>query len=278
MSQVVLITGAGSGLGRALAGAYGERGARLLLADCQEAGLAEVAASLQGRGVEVLTQLCDVRQTDAVTALVQRAVSAWGRLDLMINNAGVAVSGPVVDVTLDDWHWVMDINFYGVLHGCQAAARVMQAQGQGHIVNIASMAGLLNPPEMAAYNASKAAVVSLSETLAAEMAPYGVAVHLICPGFFATGLGRSLRSTRASTAAALERLMRSSPLDADAIAARIISACERGEACLLPHAEGRRYWRLKRWWPAGFRRRMQAMAIAMAAKAARQEKQHVGHQ
>ncbi len=276
MNQVVIITGAGSGLGRALAHAYAERSACLLLADYQEEGLAALAALLQQRGVSLLTELCDVRQADAVTALVQRAVSAWGRLDVMINNAGVAVSGPLVDVSAADWHWVMDINFYGVLHGCQAAARVMQAQGHGHIINIASMAGLLNPPEMAAYNASKAAVVSLSETLAAEMAVHGVAVHLVCPGFFATGLGRSLRSTRAGTGAALERLMRASPLDADAIAARIISACERGEACLLPHPEGRWHWRLKRWWPAAFRRRMQAMAAAMAARATRQEKQHGG--
>ena len=274
MNAVVCITGAASGLGQALSAEYARRGARLLLADKNQEGLYSWADQLRAGGSEVLAQVCDVTQEQDVESLLLRACQSYGGLDIMINNAGVAVAGPVSDVPMSDWRWVMDINLFGVVHGCRAAARIMQAQGHGQIINIASMAGLLNPPEMAAYNASKAAVLSLSESLAAELAHQGIKVLVVCPGFFSTGLGRSLRSTRAHTGAALEKLMQASQIDAKDIAKAIVAAAERGEPILLPHAEGRRFWRVKRWWPQLFARRMQEMGRRMAQKAEKGSVEH----
>src|SRR3546814_5641416 len=134
---------------------------------------------------------CDVRsEADLITAREQM-VKQFGCVDLLFNNAGVAQSGPIDETTMDDWQWIVAINLLGVVRGCRVFTPLMKTQGSGVIVNIASMAGLIHPPQMAAYNTTKAAVVALSETLKAELHRYGIQVSVVCQAFFRTKIGRA---------------------------------------------------------------------------------------
>ncbi len=248
--KTVVITGAGRGLGLELARVHARKGYRLVLADIDSAALQKGAEAFEREGFEVLARSCDVRRPEDVQSLLDACVERWGVLNRLINNAGVAVAGAMDAVPVDDWRWVFDINLMGVVHGCHAAARIMKDQGHGQIVNIASLAGLLTLPGMSAYNASKAAVVSLSETLHAELIPWGIEVSVVCPSFFKTGLGQSLRCPDAGAASQLERLMQSSRLNADAIAKHIVEAVDQHALHILPHPQGAYWWRLKRLSPA----------------------------
>ncbi len=248
-TKTVVITGAGRGLGLELARIHARQGFRLALSDIDTESLKKVADAFQQVGTEVLALPCDVRRSEDVQKLLDHCVDRWGSLDRLINNAGVAVAGSIDAVPVEDWKWVLDINLMGVVHGCHAAARIMKSQGSGQIINIASLAGLLTLPGMSAYNASKAAVVSLSETLHAELAPWGIQVSVVCPSFFKTGLGRSLRCPDAGAASHLERLMQSSQLSASAIAEHIVQGVDHHELHILPHPQGAYWWRLKRLSP-----------------------------
>ena len=148
------ITGASSGFGRAVALELAARGGRLVISDVDEEGLEETADLAERRGAEVRTIRCDVRDAAQVEAQVALADEVFGGVDVGVNNAGVAVTGPVGDVSLEDWKWQIDINLWGVIYGCHALAPRMKAQGSGFILNVASAAGLLAAPTMAPYNVS----------------------------------------------------------------------------------------------------------------------------
>lgn len=246
-SPRAVVTGAASGLGRAFCLELGRRGARLLCADVDEPGARKTAADVGGTALR-----CDVARIEEVEALAAEAERALGGVDLVINNAGVAVGGAVGDVALDDWRWIMGVNLWGVIHGCHVFAPRLRAQGRGHILNVASAAGLLAPPGMAPYNVTKAAVVALSETLAAELAPSGVGVTVLCPTFFQTNIGKSARSVDDRKLALVEKLMARAKVQADDVARFALDAAARDELYALPHADGRWMWRLKRWAPGSF--------------------------
>lgn len=175
---VVCITGASRGLGASLAKAFDARGARLVLAARTADQLVEVAASCR----DAATFPCDVRDPERVAALVAFAVERFGRLDVMVNNAGLAVYGPVLDSTPDDVDRMIDTNVKGVIYGSQAALRVMEDQQSGLIVNVSSIAGKLHLPNEAVYNASKWAVNGFTGTLRLEANRFGVKVTCACPG------------------------------------------------------------------------------------------------
>jgi len=243
----VLITGGASGLGKALAMAYASHGHQVAIVDLNDERGAETLAQLLECGIDALYQRCDVRSQDDLDQAVAAVSQRWGGLDVMINNAGVATGGPFDWISNDDWQWVMDINFFGVQRGCLAAVPVMKQQGSGHLINIASMAGLLNPPGMSSYNVSKAAVISLSETLVAELQPYGIGVTCVCPSFFRTNLGESMRSPDKTTTAKLEKLVSgSTDLSAEDIAAMIYAAAKNNQFLLMPHEKARQAWDYKR--------------------------------
>lgn len=247
---VALITGGASGLGRALAFAYGRAGYSLMLGDVNEEALTDTSLQLMQQGFSVSVQTCDVRDEAQLNQLLSAAISCFGKVDIFVNNAGVAAYGPIDEVDGTDWRWLIDINLLGVVQGCRVATTYFKKQGRGTIVNIASLAGLVNMPEMSAYNAVKAAVVSLSETLRIELAAFGIAVHVVCPGFFKTALGRSLRTRDRQAGQFLERLMSASPLSADDVAAVIIKETAAGGFYICPHRSERKWWWLKRYWPA----------------------------
>ena len=201
-NRVTVITGAASGFGREFAIIGARLGMRLVLADVQQEALAATAAELEAQGAQVLAMPCDVRKGEQVEALAQAAMARFGAVHLVFNNAGVGAGGLVWESTQADWEWVLGVNLWGVIHGVRVFTPLMLACAkndpdfEGHIVNTASMAGLLNPPTMGVYNVSKHAVVSLTESLYHDLdlvgAPIGASV--LCPYFVQTGISQSDRN------------------------------------------------------------------------------------
>ncbi len=200
--KVAVITGAASGLGREFALAAAKLGMKLVLADVQRDALDATSAELAAAGAEVLARICDVRKGEQVQALADAAMERYGAVHVVFNNAGVGSGGLIWENSEADWEWVLGVNLWGVIHGVRIFTRLMldcakrDPAYEGHIVNTASMAGLLNAPAMGVYNVSKHAVVSLSETLYHDLqlveAPIGASV--LCPYFVPTGISQSHRN------------------------------------------------------------------------------------
>jgi NAD(P)-dependent dehydrogenase (short-subunit alcohol dehydrogenase family) len=199
--RVAVITGAASGIGREFANTAAALGMRLVLADVDAPALERATEALQADGAEVLAMVCDVRKCSHVEELADAAMIRFHGVHLVFNNAGVAAGGLVWETGEADWEWVLGVNLWGVIHGVRIFTPLMLECAkrdpgyQGHIVNTASMAGLLSPPALGAYNVSKHAVVALSETLHHDLrlveAPIGASV--LCPYFVPTGIGDSQR-------------------------------------------------------------------------------------
>ena len=261
MSQRVFVTGGASGLGRAIALRYAQAGAQVCIGDINDQLGEEALAQLQQYNDAALYLPCDVTHLGSLEQVRETLLERWNGVDIVVNNAGVGgTSGGIEVVSLDDWEWVLNINLLGVVRGCRAFTPVFKTAGQGYFVNVASAAGLMNAPRMASYNASKSAVVSLSETLRVELASSNIGVSVVCPSFFPTNLTQSLRSHDTGTQDFVEKLMKRSPISADDIAVMIVNAVEKHEFWVLPHTLERRMWRIKRWWPEFFFRQMQKRA------------------
>lgn len=247
-----VITGAAGGLGRALALEVGSRRGRVLVADIDEEGAQETVRLIVAAGGEAFATRCDVSRSAEVEALAVEAERVMGGADLIVNNAGVAVGGKVGEVPLADWEWIMGINLWGVIYGCHTFIPRFKKQGSGHILNVASAAGLIASPLMGPYNVTKSGVVALSETLATELKPDRIGVTVLCPTFFKTRIGERARSHGEQDPKIVERLMARATLQADGVAKMAISALDQGELYALPHGDGRWIWRLKRAAPGFF--------------------------
>lgn len=193
--RVAAITGAGSGIGRALAVELAQRGAHLALADIDEAGLTETVMRCEGRGVKVTAQRLDVADRDAVFAWADAVEAEHGHVDLIFNNAGVALGATIEHMSYDDFEWLMDINFWGVVHGTKAFLPKLEANGAGHIVNLSSVFGLVSIPTQSAYNASKFGVRGFTDALRMELEIAGspVSCTTVHPGGIKTNIARSAR-------------------------------------------------------------------------------------
>lgn len=248
-----VVTGAGSGLGRHLSLDLAARGASLVISDIQPESAEETASLTRARGARTEVVTCDVTDRSQVIALVEEAEQRLGGVDVMCNNAGVAVGGPFEEISLDDWRWVVDINLWGVIYGCQAAIPKMKAQGRGYILNVASAAGLLSPPGMSAYNVTKAGVVSLSETLYAEFRSTGIHVSVLCPTFFLTNIIQGGRGASSEAEEAqIRRWMERSRVQAPEVAKAAVDALRDKSLYVQPMTDGRTAWRLKRLAPQRF--------------------------
>jgi NAD(P)-dependent dehydrogenase (short-subunit alcohol dehydrogenase family) len=195
--KVAVITGGASGIGRAVADRALEEGMRLVVADVEQSALDTTERELKQAGADVLAVRTDVSSAEQVEALAQRTLERFGAVHLLFNNAGVAVGGPIWEHTLRDWQWILGVNLWGVIHGVRTFVPLMLAQGgQAHIVNTASMAGLLSTPGLGAYNVTKHGVVTLSETLALDLAAQGanIKVSVLCPGWVKTRISDSARN------------------------------------------------------------------------------------
>ena len=194
--KVAVVTGAASGIGRGLAQRFAAEGMRLALADVEADPLEEVAEELRAGGVEVWTSIVDVSDGDQVDAFGDGVVDTFGAVHLVCNNAGVGGGGLTQDLTTADWQWVLGVNLWGVIHGMRVFLPKLLAQGEGHIVNTASLAGLVPAPFMGPYNASKFAVVAISETAFQELRMFGsdVGVSVLCPAWVRTRIAESARN------------------------------------------------------------------------------------
>jgi NAD(P)-dependent dehydrogenase (short-subunit alcohol dehydrogenase family) len=256
-----VVTGAGSGLGAALCDELAARGARIVAADI-DLDAAKQTASRCGPGAHAVQ--CDVADLAAVERLAVEADRLLGGVDLVVNNAGVAVVGQVGDVPIADWRWVIDVNVWGVIHGCHVFVPRLRAQQRGHVLNVASAAGVIAMPQMAPYNVTKAAVVALSETLYADLAGHGVGVSVLCPSFFPTNLTRSPRTAvDQKLHRAAVRLVEQGGWTAAEVARAALAGVESGALHVTPQADVRWAWRLKRLAPQTFQRITRGVAKIM---------------
>jgi len=227
-SALVLVTGAGSGIGAATARRFARAGSRVLAVDIDGDAATAVAAECAAIGPASHGLVCDVADADVVDELAGRVADEHGDVDVLVNNAGVGIAGPFLDSTLDDWRWLRSINLDGVAHGCYAFGSRMVERGHGHVVNVASGAAYVPNRNMAAYCATKSAVVMLSQCLRADWRGSGVGVSVVCPGVIATPIASRTRY-RGSMAAKQSRAERAlgrghSP---DLVAKAIVECVER---------------------------------------------------
>ncbi len=247
-----VITGAASGLGRALATTLAREGWKVGIVDINDARARETLEMVEQAGGSGEVFHADVTSPQEVKAVAGHFFASWGGVDLLINNAGVIVIGLVGDIPLEDWRHVYDVNFWGMLYGCHEFIPRMKAQGGGHIVNVASSAGLLSSPEMSPYNSTKAAVISLSETIRADVAPYNIGVTVACPMVFNTNLLESLRCTEEWESDFFYCAFENARMHRDEVARRIIEAVKKNKLYVVPQFTGKVFWLNKRLTPNTF--------------------------
>ena len=265
MDNRMMITGAGSGLGREIALRWAREGWQLALGDVNQAGLEETLAQVRAAGGDGFFQRCDVRDYSQLTAFAQACEERLGGIDVLVNNAGVASGGFFAELSLEDWDWQLSINLMGVVKGCKAFLPLLE-RSRGRIVNIASMAALMQAPAMSNYNVAKAGVVALSESLLAELRPQGIAVHVVCPSFFQTNLLDSFRGPDPKMKAQVGKLLESSPISAAQIADYIYREIAEGTFLILPHEQGRFAWKVKQQNPEAIYQEMIAMTEKLRAR------------
>jgi NAD(P)-dependent dehydrogenase (short-subunit alcohol dehydrogenase family) len=254
--RVAVITGGASGIGRALAERLAREAVKIVVADVDDVGLEAVVTAIRGRGGEALAVRTDVTDLAQVRALADRAFDAFGRVHILCNNAGVAVWGSLESATHRDWQWVLGVNLWGVIHGLEAFLPRMIAQREGgHVVNTASMAGLVATRGLGIYNTSKYAVVGLSETLVKDLKPHGIGVSVLCPMGVATRIRESdrhrpatLRNDALTAAEPVELMGRT--LAPETVAEMVVNAIRDDRLYVITHDEGleplrRRFQRLE---------------------------------
>ncbi|AZE18698.1 Oxidoreductase, short-chain dehydrogenase/reductase family [Pseudomonas chlororaphis subsp. aureofaciens] len=237
MQNRMMITGAGSGLGREIALRWAREGWQLALSDVSEPGLQETLRLVREAGGDGFVQRCDVRDYSQLTAFAQACEVKLGGIDVIVNNAGVASGGFFSELSLEDWDWQIAINLMGVVKGCKAFLPLLE-KSKGRIINIASMAALMQGPAMSNYNVAKAGVVALSESLLIELAQQEIGVHVVCPSFFQTNLLDSFRGPTPAMKAQVGKLLESSPISAADIADYIYTQVAAGEFMILPMNRG----------------------------------------
>jgi len=236
--KTAIITGASTGIGKALALALAARGVHLGLGARGQAELEAVAAECRALGVRALAVPVDVADPAQCKHFVDTCVSELGACDLLVNNAGIGTGGRIDVESLSDWQRVIDINLLGVVRGCQTFTPILKQQRSGHIVNTASLAGLIHGPGMSSYNAAKAGVVALSETLRFELAPWDIKVSAICPAFFRTNLHQSLQGKDVAMEETAVQLITKAGMSADEVAATVIKGIEANRAIILTDRQG----------------------------------------
>ncbi len=254
--QTILVTGAGSGFGEALVKRFARAGFAVGVTDI-DAGRAEsVLKEIVQQGGSGFAAAMDVTSQSAWEGVYQQVIDHWGGLDVLVNNAGVAAAGRLEDTPLEHWQWVLDTDLVSVIRGCHRFIPLLRQQGRGHIVNVASFAGMTPVPEVSAYATAKAGVVALSEQLRVDLAGSGVGVTLVCPAYVQTRLLETFRSNDERHRKMAERWMAKSNVTAEAVAEQIFKAVRKRRFLVLTHSETRWLWRFRRWFPERYFRMM----------------------
>jgi NAD(P)-dependent dehydrogenase (short-subunit alcohol dehydrogenase family) len=253
--KVAIITGGASGIGAALARALGERGADVVVADRQAALAEDVAAKIRATGGKATAADLDVRQMASMARVVADTQARSGKIDLFFNNAGIGVGGEMDRYEARDWDDVFDVNLRGVAYGIQCVYPVMIAQRSGHIVNTASVAGLIAAPLSGSYCATKHAVVGLTKSLRVEAKRHGVRVSALCPGAIATPILSGGKFGRINTPGVTEEVAlrmwaRTRPMDPDVFAGKVLRAVSRNEGIIVIPGWWKMLWLLDRLSPA----------------------------
>lgn len=260
-NALAVVTGAGTGIGAAFATELARRGSRVVCSDINEVAAAKTASTISDQGGEAVAIACDVTQFDDVRELAAQSESWFGGAPtLVINNAGVGSGGASIgELSLDDWQWVLGINLWGPIHGCHVFAPVLQSAEPSNIprgiINVASAAAFGALPGMAAYNVSKAGVLSLSETLAAELSCSSVKVTVLCPTLVKTEILESGR-IGAETTQLATKLMRWTGFSPARVARICLDTHDRGELYCMPQLEAKFGWNIKRLIPGTYTRGM----------------------
>jgi len=246
-SKVVVVTGAASGMGRATAHLFADEGARVAVVDLgAERVLAVVDEIRAAHGSDVVEgYVVDVADLAALHRLVDDVVARFGGLDVLVNNAGVAGGGRVDRCTLEEWQWITDINLFGLVRGTKAFVPMLKEQRSGHLVNVASLAGLVHPGGMGSYNAVKAAVVAFTETCGHELASYGIRASVVCPSYFRTNLMDSMQGSDEAIGRVVAGLVERSRVTADDIAAAVLAGMDAGDDVIVPDEAARQAYFLK---------------------------------
>lgn len=262
-----VVTGAGSGIGRAFAEELARRGGAVLCSDINLVSAQETADRIEAAGGRAWAVKCDVSVRSDMEALAEQADALLPEpVNLVINNAGVGVGGKNIgEISLEDWEWTMGINLWGVIHGCHVFAPRLKAQGRGGIINVASSASFAAAPLMGPYNVTKAGVLALSETLAAETAGTGVNVTVLCPTVVNTNIFTSGR-IHGGIPPVLNRLIELTGVSAESVASTTLKALDRGQLHVLPQFDARMIWRAKRYLPATYTRGAGLLSRLAAAK------------
>jgi NAD(P)-dependent dehydrogenase (short-subunit alcohol dehydrogenase family) len=249
--KVAVVTGGASGIGRAMVDRFAAAGMKVVVADVEPKALAAAERELAAAGHAVLAVATDVSKPADVDALADRTLARFGKVHVVCNNAGVSVGGPMWEHTLDDWRWVLGVNLWGVIHGVRTFVPIMLRQNEpAHVVNTASLAGLSSNPFLGVYNVTKHGVVTLSETLAQELATVGapIKVSVLCPGFVQTKIAESSRNRPGDLAdgadrarpEAFERMVRAAVaagMPAADVGVLVASAIREERFYILPHPE-----------------------------------------
>jgi NAD(P)-dependent dehydrogenase (short-subunit alcohol dehydrogenase family) len=277
VGKTAFVTGGASGIGLALGRAFAEAGMNVMLADIETDVLALAVESLQAIGPGVRGVTCDVTDPASVDAAATASFEAFGNVHVVCNNAGVAGGSGIDNISVETWRWVIDVNLMGVMHGIRTFLPHMRSHGEGgHIVNTASLAGLTSGMGLSPYGATKFAVVSMSEGLAKQVAPFGIGVSVLCPAFVHTRIPDSARnrqqrygrsqppdpeSPSGKLAARLAELGRAG-LDPSVVAAQVVEAIRNDELYIFTHASAE--------WRAELQERFDRILAAMDDSAARQ--------
>jgi NAD(P)-dependent dehydrogenase (short-subunit alcohol dehydrogenase family) len=244
-NRIAIVTGAASGIGRALVTELAARGAVVVLADIDQAAATEFAAALSAQGARATAYALDVRDDSSVQRLIDATVAAHGGVDYMFNNAGIGIAGEMRDLALEHWRRVLEVNLWGTIAGTHAAYRAMLARRQGHIVNVASLGGLIPFPSGAPYAATKHAIVGLSLSLRAEAEPLGIRVSVVCPAYVESNIYHASAVVNAER----DKIIAAIPfrLVPAAVAARkILDGVARNRGIIVFPWYARLFWRLHR--------------------------------
>ncbi|MCJ8146923.1 SDR family NAD(P)-dependent oxidoreductase [Acinetobacter sp. A3.8] len=245
-----VVTGAGSGIGRSFALDLAKRGGTILCADINLASAEETVDLIESLGAKAFTYQCDVGQAEQVMKMADEAERLFGQAPtLIINNAGVGLGGKFDEVSLEDWQWCMNVNLWGVIHGCHAFVPKFKKSGKGAIINVASAASYTAAPEMSAYNVTKAGVLALSETLSSELRPFDIKVNVLCPTLVPTNIIKNGRLDNRYSKLADHALMNYAFTTSDAVAKLTLDRLDKGELYTIPQIDAKVFWSMKRTSP-----------------------------
>lgn len=273
-----IITGGASGIGRGIGEELAKRGCEVVLADLQIELAEEIASGIRSSGGKAEAEKLDVSDFSAVEQLVQKTVKRTGRIDYMFNNAGIGIGGNVNHYSIEDWNYIMDVNLHGVINGVQATYNIMAAQGFGHIVNTASLAGLTPCPGMVSYSTSKYAVVGLSKSLRAEAAHLGIRVSVFCPGFIRTPIledggkyGRMLINLSSKKKQDISKMIeKHKPMSPHLFARKALDLIAKNKAIIVLPSWYKLFWWINRLFPG--------LGISLAQKSFQDMQKKMGFQ